>query len=176
METINLTINQDDIYEEVAQTTSYTGAKIVDNPKAGDKEAYERIFTTDEDKSALKRFWEEAVTVANDRLKSMFVSGSAPSADKYEVTLEVSKSFSKLLTPSIQASLRSYFVMAITGKWFGYANKQEAAEYITGAKIMMEDVLRKLYSRKRPMRPGANKVETIIKPGDLNNSVSTSGN
>ena len=153
METIKLSIGQTDVYDEVSQTTSYTGAKMMDNPKAGDKEAYERIFTTDEDRSALKRFWEEAVTVANDRFKFMFVSGTLPSADKYEVTLEVSKSFDKQLTPSIQAALRSYFVLAITGKWFIYTNKTEASEYMSGAATMLEDVLRKLYSRKRPVKP-----------------------
>lgn len=160
METINLSVSQSEVYTEVAQTTSYTGAKM------DAAEAYDRIFTTKEDSSALARFWEEAVTVANDRFKSMFVSGSTPSASVYTVTLEVSKSFDKALTPSIQAALRSYFVIAVTGRWFVYANKQEATEYMTGADAMMEDILRKLYSRKRPARPvkKAGVVDTITRP------------
>ena len=41
---ITLTINKADVYKEVAQTTSYTGAKM-----DSDGNAYDRIFTTDED-------------------------------------------------------------------------------------------------------------------------------
>ena len=44
MTDIVLTVNKESVYEEVAQTTSYTGAKM------DDELAYNRIFTTDEDK------------------------------------------------------------------------------------------------------------------------------
>jgi hypothetical protein len=47
---IILTVNKEKVYEEVAKTTSYTGAKM------DDELAYDRIFTTDEDKSMLERF------------------------------------------------------------------------------------------------------------------------
>ena len=50
MTDIALTVNKESVYEEVAQTTSYTGAKM------NDELAYNRIFTTDEDKSMLERF------------------------------------------------------------------------------------------------------------------------
>ena len=43
------------MFKEVAQTTSYTGAKMDD-----DANAYERITTVDEDKSELQRFWDES--------------------------------------------------------------------------------------------------------------------
>lgn len=52
MTDIALTVNKESVYEEVAQTTAYTGAKM-DNELA-----YNRIFTTDEDKSMLERFLE----------------------------------------------------------------------------------------------------------------------
>ena len=42
MTDIALTVNKESVYEEVAQTTAYTGAKM-DNELA-----YNRIFTTDE--------------------------------------------------------------------------------------------------------------------------------
>ena len=61
---ITLTVNKEKVYEEVAQTTSYTGAKM------DDEHAYDRIFTTDEDKSMLERFWNECRnTVCNSMKK-----------------------------------------------------------------------------------------------------------
>ena len=55
MKIIVFQIQKDTVYNEVAKTTSYTGAKM-----EGDEGAYDRIFTTDEDKIMLERFWNES--------------------------------------------------------------------------------------------------------------------
>lgn len=151
MELIELKIDRSEVYEEVAKATDYTGSKM----ENGDDDIRDRILITDADLETLGRMWIEAASVANDRLKAMFRAGSRPSEDEYRVTLEVSKSFDRGLIPSVVASLKSYFVLAITGKWYKYANKGEAGDYFTEAGEMMEDVLRKLYSRMRPRRPGS---------------------
>lgn len=52
---VTFSIYKEEVYKEVAQTSSYTGAKMDD-----DANAYERIFTTDEDQSQLERFWNES--------------------------------------------------------------------------------------------------------------------
>lgn len=83
----------------------------------------------------------------------MFIGSSLPSAEDYSVTLQVSVAFDKELTPSVEASLRSFFIVSITGKWYVFANKVEAKEYFTEAGELIEDVRRKLYSRKRPVSP-----------------------
>ena len=57
METITVQIFKDDVYEEVAKATDYTGAKLID----GDDGARDRILATDSDLSDLGRFWEESV-------------------------------------------------------------------------------------------------------------------
>ena len=49
-----LTTDKNDVYEEVAKTTSYAGAKT------DDATAYDKIFTTDADKEMLERFWQES--------------------------------------------------------------------------------------------------------------------
>ncbi len=56
MKEISITINRATVYEEVSQTTSYTGSKQMDN----DAKAYERIMATDADKGQLQRFWDES--------------------------------------------------------------------------------------------------------------------
>ena len=71
----------------------------------------------------------------------------------YEAVIEVSKSFDKMLTASVQSTLRSFFIASIIGQWFKFANKGEAKDYFTQAADMMESAERLLYSRRKPTRP-----------------------
>lgn len=52
---ITLSINKEDVMQEIAVTTAYTGGKM-DN----DEKAMHRISTVDEDENHLERFWEES--------------------------------------------------------------------------------------------------------------------
>ena len=156
METITIQVFKDDVYEEVAKATDYTGAKLID----GDESARDRILATDSDLSDLSRFWEESVLATNERLKEMVVKGETKSVevDKstkivYEVTLEVSKSFDKSLMANVQSAIRNFFIASIIGQWFKFSNKSEAKDYFSQAGEMMNGAERLLYSRKRPTRP-----------------------
>jgi hypothetical protein len=156
METITITVYKDDVYEEVAKATDYTGAKLID----GDEKARDRILATDDELSDLGRFWEESVLATNERLKEMVVSGEtkelttdAGTRIAYEAVLEVSKSFDKELAPNVQSALRNFFINSIIGQWFKFANKEEATDYFTQAGDMMGGAERLLYSRKKPTRP-----------------------
>lgn len=156
METITIQVFKDDVYEEVAKATDYTGAKLID----GDENARDRILATDSDLSDLSRFWEESVLATNERLKEMVVSGETKSVevDKstkivYKVTLEVSKSFDKSLKDNVQSAIRNFFIASIIGQWFKFSNKSEAKDYFSQAGEMMNGAERLLYSRKRPTRP-----------------------
>lgn len=176
METITIQVFKDDVYEEVAKATDYTGAKLID----GDEKARDRILATDNELSDLGRFWEESVLATNERLKEMLVSGTTkdvqvstdiwgtkdlaqPNIDlpikpvimrtAYEAVLEVSKSFDKELTSNVQSALRNFFITSIIGQWFKLANKGEATDYFNQAGEMMDGAERLLYSRKKPTRP-----------------------
>lgn len=143
---ITLTVNKEKVYEEVAQTTSYTGAKM------DDEHAYDRIFTTDEDKSMLERFWNECRnTVCNSMKKALNLESETDGV--FSLALELSNSFDEALTESMQRSLFSFFVMNITAKWYTFTNKEEATGYATEAATYLEDILRKAYFKKRPVRP-----------------------
>ena len=157
MPTITLQVNKAAVWNEVAKTSGYTGDKMTD----ADENAYERILITDEDQKSLQRFWEEAVAVANDQLKEMLETASSMNS-AYHVTLNVSRSYDTVLNASVQAALTSYFISAIVGRWYKFSNKTEAESYLSEAANMMDDVLRKLYSRKRPRRP--NREKPIIGP------------
>ena len=71
----------------------------------------------------------------------------------YDAVIEVSKSFDKTLTGSVQSTLRSYFISSIIGQWFKFANKGEAKDYFMQAAELMEATERLLYSRRKPTRP-----------------------
>ncbi|MFT0204978.1 hypothetical protein ACMSFV_13305 [Bacteroides thetaiotaomicron] len=56
----------------------------------------------------------------------------------------------------MERSLFSFFVMNITAKWYTFTNKEEATGYATEAATYMEDVMRKAFFKKRPIRPTYN--------------------
>lgn len=144
-----LSVNKDDVYNEVAKTTSYTGAKM------GEKEAYERIFTTEEDKTMLERFWSESKNTICGNLKK-FLTDEQEADGAYTLTLDLSASFDESLLESMERSLFSFFVMNITAKWYTLANKQEATDYATAAATNVDDILRKAFFKKKPKRPTYN--------------------
>lgn len=143
-----LTITKNDVYVEVAKTTSYTGLKM-------DGDSYERIFTTDEDQTLLDRFWEEGKSIVCNSLKR-FLSSEEEAGEVFKLTLDLSKSFDDNQLDSMQQSLFSFFVMSITSKWYVFTNKPDAAEYSVSATSYLDDIIRKAYFKKKPTRPTYN--------------------
>lgn len=158
---IAITIYRDEVYDEVAKATDYTGSKLV----GGDETARDRILATDADLATLGRFWDEAVLAANDRLKQMLVTGATTEVTEggggkettvrtaYVAQLEVSMSYDQNLNDSVAGSMKNYFIYSIIGQWFKFANKGEAGDYFTQAGEEITSAERMLYSRKRPTRP-----------------------
>lgn len=147
MKEYTLTLQKDAVYEEVAKTTSYTGSKIDNDPNA-----YERIFTTDEDREMLERFWNESKNTICNSLKKFLVSEEETDGT-YTLTLEFSSSFNDNLLASMERSLFSFFVRSITSKWYAFTNKEETADYSASAASDLDDILRKAYYKKKPTRP-----------------------
>lgn len=144
---ITLTLSQSDVFTEVAQTASYTGSKMEDDPKA-----YNRITTVDEDQSELQRFWDESRAEVAKAFKRQLVS-EGMEEDIYSLALDVPVAFDEALLPGMQSGLRSFFVQSITAKWFGYTNKKEAGVYAEAAKTCLDEVREKALHRKMPVRP-----------------------
>ena len=155
METITIQIERADVYNEVAKATDYTGSKMMD----ADANARDRILAADEDFTELGRFWEEAVTACNECLKEMLVAGgtknrsNAENTIVYEGVLEVSLSFDKTLTASVESAIRSYFISSIIAQWFKFTNKAEAEDYFNTAAEQIIAAERLLYSRRKPSIP-----------------------
>lgn len=158
MKEVTLEIIKLNVYNEVAKTTSYTGAKRV-----GDNTSYDRIFTTDADRLMLERFWNEACSMADDILKPFLVtaSGNTPSHCvnlelDYNVTLSMPQSFDNSLRPAIETDLFSFFTNYIVSKWYSFAAKDEVPASSAEAASALKSFKKKIYFKKRPERPSAN--------------------
>lgn len=146
---ITLSIKQSDVFREVAQTTSYTGAKM-----EADANAYERITTVDEDQPELRRFWDESrAQVAQAFIRMLVSEGMAQDDDTYNLVLNVSVAFDSALQPGMELGLFSYFVQSITAKWYVFTNKSEAGDFASVGKSILDDVKEKAYYKKKPVRP-----------------------
>lgn len=151
---IIITVNKANVYDEVAKTTSYTGVKMKD-----DDDAYSRIFTTDEDRMMLERFWNEACDFVTNEFKPFLVevtsypqSHGVELTRNYEVKLNMPSSFDMRLKDTIASSLFSYFVSSIVSKWYKFTNKLEAESYAADALATIHDTRHKLYYRRKPER------------------------
>lgn len=148
MATINFVIDKEEVYGEVGKATDYTGSKMAD----GDERTRERILASDEELADLGRMWDESALTVNERFKSM-VRNVEYTSDNYTLELEVSNSFDQRLTHNVEACIKGFFIASITGQWFKYADKEDAAEWLQQAAEMLTGAERLLYSRRRPVRP-----------------------
>ena len=148
-----LNIKKAYVYDEVAKLTGYVGAKTIEDTG----KAYDRVFTTDDDRLMLERFWREAVGAITDEIKRFITNVStqanAQTVDISEVwtaNLEMPSNFDNNLIDSINDSLFSYAVNSIVSKWFAITNKEEADMY-SGMAVNCGNEA-KLYYRKKPKR------------------------
>lgn len=148
---VRITVDKCAVMDEVAKTTSYTGAKMTE-----DEGAYKRIFTTDEDLAALDRFWNECCVDLCEMLKKNLAGESMTSDGCYVMQLDLSNSFDKTLTGPMEKEAFSYFVTGIVSKWYAYTNKSESGQYATAASSLLEGIHRKACYKRRPTRPTYN--------------------
>lgn len=164
---MRLVVSKAEVWDEVAKASAYLGDKSLGGYGSGGSgggsdvgagggawsDAYDRILMTDADQKDLQRFWEEAAASANGRLREMLVGASGLDGD-YGVELEVSDAYDVGLNESVGSSLRSYFVLSILARWCELADRGLVEGFAAEAAAAMDDVRRKLYSRRRPRRPG----------------------
>lgn len=152
---ISLKIKKATIYNEVAMITSYVGAKMMTE----NENAYSQVFTTDDDRDMLERFWKEACSSVTDEFKQFIKSVSPPANDPinnhnevFIIEMSMPSSFDEKLLPSIEQSLTSFFINFVTAKWFNISNKVDAKLYNEEAYYYKNEVRQKIYYRKKPRR------------------------
>ena len=92
-----------------------------------------------------------SVTINNNSSKDQ-PQKEPVTVDGYHAVLSLSSAYDNNLTPSIEKSLRSFFVNAIISKWDKFANKDNVKSYEDDANVALDDIVKKMFYRKRPQR------------------------
>ena len=143
-----LTITKSDIYEEVAKTTAYIGAK---NKLEDGKSAFDQVFVTDADMKMIDRLFNESLDALINVLKR-FISGGSGVGGTITWQLEMPSRFDDNLLESIKSSSNSFLVNSIIGKWCEITANDKVKEYADNAAALLLDIKEKAFFKKKPTR------------------------
>ena len=143
-----LTIKKSDVYEEVAKTTAYIGAK---NKLEDGKSAFDQVFVTDADLTMIERFFNESLDALRNVLKR-FISGGSGVDGTITWQLEMPSRFDDNLLSSINSSANSFLVNSIIGKWCEITANDKVKEYVDNAAALLLDINDKAFFKKKPTR------------------------
>lgn len=143
-----LTIKKSDVYEEVAKTTAYIGAK---NKLEDGKSAFDQVFVTDADLTMIERFFNESLDALRNVLKR-FISGGSGVDGTITWQLEMPSRFDNNLLSSINSSANSFLVNSIIGKWCEITANDKVKEYVDNAAALLLDIKDKAFFKKKPTR------------------------
>lgn len=143
-----LTIKKSDVYEEVAKTTAYIGAK---NKLEDGKSAFDQVFVTDADLTMIERFFNESLDALRNVLK-LFISGGSEVDGTITWQLEMPSRFDDNLLSSINSSANSFLVNRIIGKWCEITANDKVKEYADNAAALLLDIKDKAFFKKKPTR------------------------
>lgn len=148
MANFTLTITKSNIYEEVAKTTAYIGAK---NKLEDGKSAFDQVFVTDADLTMIDRFFNESLDSLRNVLKQ-FISGVSVADVTITWQLEMPSRFDDNLLESIKSSANSFLVNSIIGKWCEITANDKVKEYADNAAALLLDIKDKAFFKKKPTR------------------------
>ena len=148
MADFTLTITKSEIYEEVAKTTAYIGAK---NKMEDGKSAFDQVFVTDADLTMIERFFNESLDALRNVLKR-FISGGSGVGGTITLQLEMPSRFDDNLLESIKSSAKSFLVNSIIGKWCEITANDKVKEYADNAAALLLDIKEKAFFKKKPKR------------------------
>lgn len=143
-----LTIKKSDVYEEVAKTTAYIGAK---NKLEDGKSAFDQIFVTEADFAMIERFFNESLDALRNVLKR-FISGGSGVDGTITWQLDMPSRFDDNLLSSINSSANSFLVNSIIWKWCEITANDKVKEYADNAAALLLDIKDKAFFKKKPTR------------------------
>ncbi len=145
MKTIVLNISRQKVWDEVAKTASYIGAKR-EVP-----DMYRRFLLTESAALDWQRFFEETASMTAIKLHK-FLSAFTNDANGFSATLSLPDNFDDSLVESISTSIYSCFVSNIVGCWLRLIG-EDPTSYFSDAIASIDNAILMLYRRKRPSRP-----------------------
>lgn len=148
MADLTISIKKSDVYEEVAKTTAYIGAK---NKLEDGKSAFDQVFVTDADLAMIERFYNESVDMLMNLLKR-FVAELNSENGNINWKLSMSDRFDNNLGTSITRSSTSFLVNSIIGKWCEITAPDKVKEYADNAAALLTDIKDKVFHKSAPSR------------------------
>ena len=148
MADLTISIKKSDVYEEVAKTTAYIGAK---NKLEDGKSAFDQVFVTDADLAMIERFYNESVDTLMNLLKR-FVAELNSENGNINWKLSMSDRFDNNLGTSITRSATSFLVNSIIGKWCEITAPDKVKEYADNAAALLTDIKDKVFHKSAPSR------------------------
>ena len=149
MRDIRISINRDEVYEEVAKTTAYIGGKSLD---ANGKSLYDQVFVMDADRDMLKGYWNAAIGDVSVALDSVLAFENSDSGEEETFGLRVSNLFKESLVKTLETTAFSYVVNKVVAEWCLVVSKDKAEDYLSKANALLVKMDAILYMRKRPTR------------------------
>lgn len=149
MRDIRISINRDEVYEEVAKTTAYIGGKNLD---ANGKSLYDQVFVTDADRKMLEGYWNAAIGDVSVALDSVLAYQNSDSGKEETFGLRVSSLFKESLVKTLETTAFSYVVNKVVAEWCLVVSKDKAEDYLSKANALLVKMDSILYMRKRPTR------------------------
>ena len=147
MRDIRISINKDEVYEEVAKTTAYIGGKNLD---ANGKSLYDQVFVTDADREMLEGYWKATINDVSVALYNVHAFENSDEEETYG--LRVSNLFKESLVKTLETTAFSYVVNKIVAEWCLVVSKDKAEDYLSKANALLVKMDAILYIRKRPTR------------------------
>lgn len=154
---ITLSITKSSVMNEVAKLTSYIGAKILTDDGGN---AYDQVFTTNDDYAMLEKYWREAANATAGNLRR-FIKTMSPASqgslvdleEVFELVLDMPSRYDGSQTETIQSALFNYFINFITSRWLALTYKTDAEYYEKCSVSNMTEILLKLFHKTKPTRP-----------------------
>lgn len=148
MADLTISIKKSDVYEEVAKTTAYIGAK---NKLEDGKSAFDQVFVTDADLTMIERFFNESLDALRNVLKR-FISGGSGVDGTITWQLEMPSRFDDNLLSTINSSANSFLVNSIIWKWCEITANDKVKVYADNAAALLLDINDKAFFKKKPTR------------------------
>ena len=149
MRDIRISINKDEVYEEVAKTTAYIGGKNLD---ANGKSLYDQVFVTDADREMLEGYWNASIGDVSVALDSVLAYQNSYSGEEETFGLRVSNLFNESLVKTLETTAFRYVVNKVVAEWCLVVSKDKAEDYLSKANALLVKMDAILYIRKRPTR------------------------
>lgn len=148
MADLTISIKKSDVYEEVAKTTAYIGAK---NKLEDGKSAFDQVFVTDADLAMIERFYNESVDILINLMKR-FVAELNSENGNINWKLSMSDRFDSNLGTYITRSATSFLVNSIIGKWCEITAPDKVKVYADNAAALLTDINDKVFFKSAPSR------------------------